>query len=61
MIKGYEFDQLSTKVCRIKHCLKHLKQRLVDTKLPHNITLCYGHSIKQKRNDQIEKNQSARV
>ena len=52
MKKKYPYDELSDKTCqekvgfkkgRIIRCGKRLKRRLVESKAPHNITMCYKH------------------
>jgi len=45
MKKEHKFDELSSKICDEPSCGKKLKIRLVEGRLPRNITKCYKHYI----------------
>lgn len=55
MKKSHKFNELSSKKCIEEGCRNFLKQRLVDTKQPNNITRCYAHGMIIKRSKQNEK------
>lgn len=45
MKKTHDFRELSNKMCDVSGCNKRLKERLVESKEPHNITKCYKHYV----------------
>jgi len=49
MKKKHKFNILSDKECEKNGCNKKLKLRLIEDKLPHNITICYKHYIEDKK------------
>jgi len=49
MKKTHDYrERESGKTCAVKGCPTRLKERLVEAKQPHNITICYTHYKDQR-------------
>ena len=55
MKKSHKHTELSSKVCCVRGCSKHLKKRLTEAKLPKHITRCYIHGRRHQLKHQHDK------